>query len=1030
MAKGRPFLLPIVIDDTRDTDAHVPDSFTEVQWTRLKGGETPPAFVVRVRKLLSGEPGEKSKDSGSDVGASLEDARGHRQAALLKKSRPWLIPAILGAAALAALALWQPWKKSAPPATGTAPAAQTEAQKLVQQAQNVYAKGDQLDRETLVLADDLVKRALVLDPAEPSAWELAARLSYFLVWQGFDGSEARKADLQRQAARARALAPESVTAQLAVVNAQLALAFSNFQSVSNRQTMEAIERDLLVMAERAPHDYQVQQALGQTYRFLKKPDEALRAMQRSLELSGGDPSVSADMINVLLRRKRYAEAEAMVAPALARRPVGRILVLDALFKTIWRGDLPAAQAALATWPGWLLREDRGAFAAWQTWMWSGRPDLALDVASRLPRDYLRDNWFTGPRAVLTARAHELAGHQEAAQADWRIVVRLADRELTGALEDDAPALFWKAWAQSRLGDQAGALAITALLQQRNLDSAVFFRTTSIALLWSTLGRTDLAAEHLRANANAIDDAYAVTRKMLELDPAYAPLRADPQFAALAAAALAPVVADPAPSSLLPAPALPPAADAKSVAVLAFANLSDDKANEYFSDGISEELLNVLAKVPGLKVSARTSAFYFKGKEVPIPEIARQLGVAYVVEGSVRKQGDKVRITAQLIKADGGFHVWSDTFTRDLKDIFAVQDEIAGLIAKNLSLKLGARSPRAAIVVSPQAFELYVQARQVWSLRTSGGFAQAEQLLNRALEIAPDFVRARAALIDVMQMRSLREGRIGSFGQRNLPELDRLLEHVRGVLAIEPDLAEAHATLGTTLLAKWNMAEAERAYRRATELNPNYATGRHWLGMYLAQEGRMTEALAELKLASELDPLSFIIVDNYGWLLYLAGRHREALRMLDRALALNPGFDQTKRIKALTLAALGRVSEAAELARETKSLDREMDIYMLGVLGLRAEAETLRAGLEARTITNRFRALLAAGRQEEALAALDDPSGVGYGDCIELSYHPFFDPVRDDPRFIRYLAALGQTEADARAQAWRAAHPPEKPEAKK
>jgi tetratricopeptide (TPR) repeat protein len=201
-------------------------------------------------------------------------------------------------------------------------------------------------------------------------------------------------------------------------------------------------------------------------------------------------------------------------------------------------------------------------------------------------------------------------------------------------------------------------------------------------------------------------------------------------------------------------------------------------------------------------------------------------------------------------------------------------------------------------------------------------------------------------------------------------------------------------------------------------------------MYLAQEGRMTEALAELKLASELDPLSFIIVDNYGWLLYLAGRHREALRMLDRALALNPGFDQTKRIKALTLAALGRVSEAAELARETKSLDREMDIYMLGVLGLRAEAETLRAGLEARTITNRFRALLAAGRQEEALAALDDPSGVGYGDCIELSYHPFFDPVRDDPRFIRYLAALGQTEADARAQAWRAAHPPEKPEAKK
>ena len=135
---------------------------------------------------------------------------------------------------------------------------------------------------------------------------------------------------------------------------------------------------------------------------------------------------------------------------------------------------------------------------------------------------------------------------------------------------------------------------------------------------------------------------------------------------------------------------------KSVAVLAFANLSDDKENEYFSDGISEELLNVLAKIPNLKVSARTSAFSFKGKNVAIPEIARQLGVAYVVEGSVRKQGTKVRITAQLIKAEDGFHVWSDTFTRELKDIFAVQDEIAGLIAQQLQLKLTAtaRSNRA------------------------------------------------------------------------------------------------------------------------------------------------------------------------------------------------------------------------------------------------------------------------------------------------------------------------------------------------
>ncbi|MEO5960374.1 MAG: TIR domain-containing protein [Opitutaceae bacterium] len=152
---------------------------------------------------------------------------------------------------------------------------------------------------------------------------------------------------------------------------------------------------------------------------------------------------------------------------------------------------------------------------------------------------------------------------------------------------------------------------------------------------------------------------------------------------------------PSPISQLPSPAMAPAA--ASVAVLAFANMSADKDTEYFSDGVSEELLNVLAKLSGLKVSARTSAFFYKGKQVPIKQVAQELGVAYVVEGSVRKSGDRVRITAQLIKADDGFQVWSQPFDRELKYIFAVQDEIAGLIAKSLSLKLGlapAASPRA------------------------------------------------------------------------------------------------------------------------------------------------------------------------------------------------------------------------------------------------------------------------------------------------------------------------------------------------
>ena len=207
---------------------------------------------------------------------------------------------------------------------------------------------------------------------------------------------------------------------------------------------------------------------------------------------------------------------------------------------------------------------------------------------------------------------------------------------------------------------------------------------------------------------------------------------------------------------------PPATEAsvsdKSIAVLAFTNLSDDKGNEYFSDGISEELLNVLSKVPGLKVSARTSAFHFKGKDTPIPEIAQQLGVAYVVEGSVRKSGDRVRITAQLVKAADGFHIWSENFDRELKDIFAVQDEIAGLIAKNLQLKLD--TGNVADVEGTKnvaAYEAFLKGRQAWNSNTASGYREAVPQFLRAIQPDPDFALAYGALAE-RTFRWLMKGR--------------------------------------------------------------------------------------------------------------------------------------------------------------------------------------------------------------------------------------------------------------------------------
>jgi TolB-like protein/tetratricopeptide (TPR) repeat protein len=493
----------------------------------------------------------------------------------------------------------------------------------------------------------------------------------------------------------------------------------------------------------------------------------------------------------------------------------------------------------------------------------------------------------------------------------------------------------------------------------------------------------------------------------------------------------PAPTNPTPVASAPSPAAQPPRDfapAKSLAVLAFANLSDDKTNEFFSDGISEELLNVLAKVPGLKVSARTSAFSFKGKDTPVPEIARTLGVAYVVEGSVRRAGDKVRITAQLVKASDGFRVWSDTFTRDLKDVFAVQDEIAGLIAQNLRLKMGASPPGAKSAINPEAFELYVQARQAWNLRTAEGFDRAEELLNRALQLEPDFARAHAALSDVWGTRGLTMDQTGQFGQRESPLTRRIIATAERAVALDPNSAEAQASLGNAYASSWRLDEGTRRLRHAVALNPNYASAHQFLGRTLLTQGYFAEAAAELARAVELDPLSHRIIDNYAIALFAMGRPTEALAAAERALALRPDSVQAAIWRARSLSSLGRHEEAVAQARRLKDAGDPQSVYLVEVFvaaGLKSEAEAMLAKPDRNFGGRKFTGLLELGRRDEALAAMN-PAEMNPQSLFQSN----LETVRDDPRFKQVLATLGLTEADARIQAWHKAHPPEKPAAKK
>ncbi len=471
-------------------------------------------------------------------------------------------------------------------------------------------------------------------------------------------------------------------------------------------------------------------------------------------------------------------------------------------------------------------------------------------------------------------------------------------------------------------------------------------------------------------------------------------------------------------------ALPAEIPEKSVAVLAFANLSDEKGNESFADSVSEELLNVLGKVRGLKVTARTSAFHFKGKDTPVREIARELGVAYVVEGSVRRSGEKVRIAAQLIKAADGFQVWSDDFNRELKDIFAVQEEIAGLIAKNLELKLGIKKNQTP--PNLEAYQFYLEAMRLWGLRDAASLDRAEELLRRAIALQPDFARAHAAMSFVLSVRSEEPGNDPMAGEgRALNE--QALEWAERALALDPDLAEGYAAKGNALenLGRWT--ECKDAYRRSIELDPNFATAHQWYGRNLSEEGYVDESIAEMKLAVELDPLAPRILDNYGAYLIWLGKYSEALEVLDRVLAIQPGSPQARCFKGMALVRAGRAEEGRRILEPLAQQPDQPEWTPAALAeaflatGKLTEAETL---LQHRPKEDFFRGVLLCtlGRGDEAVPLLKPVVSI-YRDMILWAFQEVMP--RQSPEFHRKLADWGMTESWQRAETWREKNLPHK-----
>ncbi len=1002
MAKGRAFLLPVVIDDTRDTEAHVPDSFTEVQWTRLPGGEASGAFAARVKQLLGGAEREAGRPRPAE--------RVKVTAPPKKSFRPWLVAVIIVAAILAGV--WQQQRNHTP--VPVLPAAKSgsrpEVAQILERVRGLTGRTDVL-RTELDTATDLLGQAAKLDNADAAVWAEWALVDCRYVDEDYDTSAARLDAARRHAAQATALDPKAPQVRFVQARVMLLLA-------GNPPTRVAAEKILRPLLAEVRDQGPVLLELGWLAFERTQPEAALEWFDRAVLVQGYAGRAHFAKALAFFYAGLLANAQEELDRALQSEQAAKFFLWKAYLLSIWEGDIAAASRMLEQIPPGVFVEDMSATTRYMVTIMAGDYDQALASIRAVPHDYLQSRADTGPSGYFKGYVLALAGKPAAAELEWRSGLAVVERRLA-AEPNDYYLMTSKVLLQVALGDRAAALPTWKALQElygqsveANPDLQMQMLPPEGALAW-VAGRITQGSP-------------MVTAARLRLEPVYAPVRSLPGFSALLARAEADPRLSPHAKGASPEKsAATSKADDKSVAVLAFANLSDEKAGEYFSDGISEELLNVLAKVPGLKVSARTSAFYFKGKNLPIPEIAAKLNVAYVVEGSVQRAGERVKITAQLIKAADGFHLWSDTFTRDAKDVFAVQEEIAGLIAKQLSLKLGASSAAATAAINPQAFEFYVRAREAWKLRTLADYDRAEDLLNRALALEPNFARAHSALADVWFLRAQDKNLIGSFAQRGSPEFARIKDRINQALALDPELAEAHTSLGGVAWVGWDSPTSERELRRAIALNPNYATAHQWLGRTLNHQGRLEEGLAELKLATELDPLASRILDNYSFGLSHAGRYAEAIAYIDRALALQPNAVQARIFKVGYLLSAGRVAEAVDLAR-TLPIDqdaggRAAQGVALARAGRKAEAAALLAGFSTTDEGPKMVLLLALGRMEEAIA-LVKPESMFFSYLENFLFDPNFDPIRRDPRFVRLLADLGATEAHARAQAWRAAHP--------
>jgi len=459
-----------------------------------------------------------------------------------------------------------------------------------------------------------------------------------------------------------------------------------------------------------------------------------------------------------------------------------------------------------------------------------------------------------------------------------------------------------------------------------------------------------------------------------------------------------------------------------LAVLPFENFTGDSAQEYFSDGLTEELISQLGNVDSahLGVIARTSVMHYKHSQTSIPQIGKDLGVQYVIEGSVRRDSERVRITAQLIEVNDQSHLWTREYDRDLGHMLDLQDEIARGVANEIEFSLSGRRPiqasREGSVLfsgtkSYEAYDLYLRGRYCWNKRTGDGFRQAAGYFQQAIDKDANYGKAYAGLADTFSLMST-----WYIGPQN-ELMPKARTAALRALALDDGLAEAHASLA---LIKENYdydwAGSEKEFRRAIQLNPQYATAHQWYAEFLSWQGRFPEAFAESERARQLDPLSLIIARDHAWILYYSRQYDSAVKQFHSLLDLDPNFERARNELIPSYLQMGKYDEAIEAADQWAGGETPWmwawKAAVYGRAGRTGDARKMVANLERLPDSRPDRCAtlligyLGADEKDQEIQLLKKAYSEHSNAVVQLKADPIYDPLRTDPRFQDLLRHLG------------------------